>query len=187
MYQVWDDGKLIDVDERLALSQQRAGKCRIRRWSRNPDDGVAAIPRPEEITMDETRTYTHNGSTHPISYPHLSDVAMAGYVRTLMGHDLDHEAVVVGARDRILHLSQRKVHILSIVHRHGTNLTAHATRAGARKELHKYVAECWDELWLKGSMPADQDEAIEAYFDRARDIGEEEYTLDEVDVQSETA
>lgn len=36
MYQVWDDGRLIDVDERLALSQQRAGKCRIKTLEPKP-------------------------------------------------------------------------------------------------------------------------------------------------------
>lgn len=80
-----------------------------------------------------------------------------------------------------------KVHVLSIVHRHGTNLTVHATRAGARKELHGYVADSWDEVWLGEPAPTDQDEAIDRYFDRARDIGEEDFSLDEVDVQDETA
>lgn len=65
-------------------------------------------PTREEIErLTEPRTYTHNGSTHPISYPHLSDVAMANLVQMPMRDDWMHEAVVVGARDRILHLSER--------------------------------------------------------------------------------
>lgn len=39
-------------------------------------------------------------------FGHLSDLEVAGKVRMLMRNDLDHEAVCVGARDRIIYLSQ---------------------------------------------------------------------------------
>lgn len=54
------------------------------------------------------RTYTHNGHTFPISYGHLPDEVMAGRVRMLMRDELMHEAIVVGARDRILCLAAEK-------------------------------------------------------------------------------
>lgn len=46
----------------------------------------------------------------------LSDLEMASKVRMLMRHDLDHEAVCVGARDRIMYLSQRVEELESEVH-----------------------------------------------------------------------
>lgn len=53
------------------------------------------------------KLYTHMGHTHEVSYPHLSDEDIAHKVRMLMRSDLDHEGVVVGARDRILYLIAR--------------------------------------------------------------------------------
>jgi hypothetical protein len=43
----------------------------------------------------------------------LSDLEMAGKVRMLMRGDLDHEAVCVGARDRIMYLSQQLAEALA--------------------------------------------------------------------------
>jgi hypothetical protein len=40
-------------------------------------------------------------------FGHLSDLEMAGKVRMLYRDQLDHEAVCVGARDRIMYLSQQ--------------------------------------------------------------------------------
>jgi len=42
-----------------------------------------------------------------MAFAHLSDLEMAGKVRMLYRSDLDHEAVCVGARDRIMYLSQQ--------------------------------------------------------------------------------
>lgn len=42
-----------------------------------------------------------------MAFGHLTDLQMAGKVRMLMRSDLDHEAVCVGARDRIMYLSQQ--------------------------------------------------------------------------------
>jgi len=53
-------------------------------------------------------TYDWNGHTNmPISFAHLTDLEMASRVRMLMRSDLNHEGVVVGARDRIMALSKR--------------------------------------------------------------------------------
>ena len=58
--------------------------------------------------MDK-RTFEHNGHVREIAYPELSDVEMAGKVRMLTTSDWrDHEAVVCGARDRILALVKEK-------------------------------------------------------------------------------
>lgn len=40
-------------------------------------------------------------------FAELTDLQMANKVRMLMRDDLDHEAVCVGARDRIMYLSQQ--------------------------------------------------------------------------------
>jgi hypothetical protein len=44
---------------------------------------------------------------HEILYSHLSDLEMANKVRMVTRNDFEHEPIVQGARDRILHLSQR--------------------------------------------------------------------------------
>lgn len=55
------------------------------------------------------RTYDWNGRAGvPISFPHLTDQQMAGTVRMLMRHDLGHEGIVCGARDRIMCLVKEK-------------------------------------------------------------------------------
>lgn len=42
-----------------------------------------------------------------MAYGHLSDIEVADKVRMLMRHDLNHESIVVAARDRIMYLSQQ--------------------------------------------------------------------------------
>lgn len=42
-----------------------------------------------------------------MAYAHLSDMEVASKVRMLFRDQLDHEAVCVGGRDRIMFLSQR--------------------------------------------------------------------------------
>lgn len=51
-------------------------------------------------------TYDWNGSTHPMSDAHTPDIVVAMRVRMLMRDQLDHEAVCVMARDRIMALSK---------------------------------------------------------------------------------
>ena len=55
-----------------------------------------------------TRKYTHNGWTHEIMLPDLTDEQLANRVRMLMRSDLDHELICQAARDRIKCLSQEK-------------------------------------------------------------------------------
>lgn len=55
------------------------------------------------------RTYDWNGHVGlPIDYPQLTDRQMASKVRMLMRTDLEHEAVICGARDRIMALVKEK-------------------------------------------------------------------------------
>lgn len=63
--------------------------------------------------VGQERTYTWNGLTHTISYPQWSDVEMAGAVRMLMRYDLNHEGIVVGARDRIMCLAAENKRLLA--------------------------------------------------------------------------
>lgn len=57
--------------------------------------------------MSEPKTAVIHGESRAISGQDLSDEEVAGRVRMLMRDALDHEAVCVLARDRILYLSQR--------------------------------------------------------------------------------
>lgn len=72
-----------------------------------------------------------------------------------------------------------KVYILGIDDRGGTQYYAFRSRAGARAKLLDYVEANWDDpnLGLDPAMPADHDEAIEFYFEVARDKLNESYIL----------
>ena len=74
---------------------------------------------PDHIA-DGARTYRR--TTEPLTYdrlhgdipmgrPDLTDYEVAGKVRMLMRHDLDHEGVCTLARDRIMALSKRTVEL----------------------------------------------------------------------------
>lgn len=55
------------------------------------------------------RTYDWNGNTNlPISGPQYSDNEIAGMVRMLSRNDMDHEAILCAARDRIMALVKEK-------------------------------------------------------------------------------
>jgi hypothetical protein len=54
----------------------------------------------------KARTFVFLGHTRTISCSELSDEEMAGTVRMLLRSDVFHEAICVGARDRILCLTQ---------------------------------------------------------------------------------
>lgn len=45
-YKIWDDGKVVEVSERIALSHQRAGRCKIRtlEQGRSPKEGNRGQP-----------------------------------------------------------------------------------------------------------------------------------------------
>lgn len=61
------------------------------------------------------------------------------------------------------------VWVLSIHHRHGTNLYANLTEDGAKNELLGYVEENWHEIAERTDnsteIPTDRDEAIKIYFE----------------------
>lgn len=59
--------------------------------------------------MADVRTYDWNGhADKPIGFPDWSDKRMAGEVRMLMRDQLNHEAIVTAARDRIMCLTKEK-------------------------------------------------------------------------------
>ena len=59
------------------------------------------------------RTFEHTGHVREIAFPELSDIEMAGKVRMLTTSDwICHEAVVCGARDRILALVKENKEML---------------------------------------------------------------------------
>jgi hypothetical protein len=72
------------------------------------------------------------------------------------------------------------VWVLSIDHRHGTNVYVHETEPGAKDSLVDYVRENWEDEVGRGfseldaEPPADDQEAIDAYFD---EVADESYIL----------
>lgn len=61
------------------------------------------------------RTFIHNGNVREIDAPELSDAEVAGRVRMLLRSDVDHEAVCMMARDRILYLSQENERLRALI------------------------------------------------------------------------
>ena len=59
------------------------------------------------------------------------------------------------------------IYVLTIEHRHGTNISVHQTRAGAEASLDEYVREYWHELSRERppEMPKAAEERIEIYFE----------------------
>lgn len=65
---------------------------------------------------------------------------------------------------------QPEVYILSIETKYGTDHTAHRTEAGAMAEAAAFVRRFWSNRHdLEGDAPADDSEAVAAYFDDAAD------------------
>jgi hypothetical protein len=63
----------------------------------------------------------------------------------------------------------RTVHVLTIDHKHGVEISAHASREAAEQALFGYVASLWDEEFDGARLSladCSRAEAIEAYFDR---------------------
>ena len=76
-----------------------------------------------------------------MTFAHLSDLEVAGMDRMLMRHDLEHEAVCCGSRDRIMYLSQMN----AILTDKGENLccglgTAYLKIAELRKALQEIAS-----------------------------------------------
>jgi hypothetical protein len=59
--------------------------------------------------------------------------------------------------------------VLTIDHDHGFEVSVHHSHKGAMATVADWVAESWERDGPAGEMPADTEEAIEAYFDFAAD------------------
>lgn len=68
----------------------------------------------------KTYHWYHPDRAHSIRYPDLSDREMAGKVRMLYRTDLEHEPIVCGARDRIVHLAEIVEAAREVVKKSGT-------------------------------------------------------------------
>lgn len=66
-----------------------------------------------------------------------------------------------------------RVVILTIDHRHGTDVSAYRTHDGASKAVAAYVKDWWNDLsrWTDDppELPKDDNEAISLYFDIMED------------------
>lgn len=78
-----------------------------------------------------------------------------------------------------------RVIVLLIDHRHGTDVSLHRTQKGAHKALVEYVRDEWKNEQLEESMPKDEEEMIEQYFQimrEQRDAGES-YDIRKLEVE----
>jgi hypothetical protein len=69
----------------------------------------------------------------------------------------------------------QQVAILTISHRHGTNVYPCSTEKAAGQQLKRYVASWWSQVFFKEPIPDDLDEAVSRYFEETR--GHESYGL----------
>lgn len=78
-------------------------------------------------------------------------------------------------------MSNQKVWVLTIDHRHGSNVSVFANDLLALAELAGYVREWWhDGGWpLDETAPEDDGEAINQYFEN---VGDEFYSLESTDL-----
>ena len=81
-------------------------------------------------------------------------------------------------------MSETRIWVLSIEHRHGIDHSAHRTEEGARVALLSYVDEWWHELAERdfGPPPTDPQERIARYFE---DSNDEFYTLADTELQGD--
>lgn len=96
-----------------------------------------------------------------LSYGHLSHAEMASKVRMLMRHDLEHEGVCVGARDRIVWLAQREHDLLAEVRRLQAERDAEVARAAAERMAvgaRDVLAERRRQVKVEGWTPEHDDE-----------------------------
>ena len=62
-----------------------------------------------------------------------------------------------------------KLYTLHISHRHGDNISVHASHDDAFAELVAYSREWWTKEGLEGEPPADDQETVTAYWDHVED------------------
>ena len=70
--------------------------------------------------------------------------------------------------------------ITTISHRHGTNVYANTTEAGAYNTIDQYVQEWWIEDKHNNPLPPEMFDRIQQYFETADD---EYYNIDPVEVE----
>jgi len=74
------------------------------------------------------------------------------------------------------------VWVLSVTHKHGTNISVHRNQEGALNSLASYVAGEWSQEMPHGAiLPEDDGAAIEAYF--AHESHGEYYSIEECQLQ----
>lgn len=76
------------------------------------------------------------------------------------------------------------IFVVSVTHRHGTDLFAATTREGALGALANYVRDSWEGEHTPGSPQdhADDDSLVDAYFRYQRNHGEETYALESIEL-----
>ncbi len=82
----------------------------------------------------------HGDRSEPLGYRHLPDIQIAGAVRMLMRHDLDHESVVCAARDRICALHEEKAALLAALKSAVITMDAAAKATGSIALTHEVGA-----------------------------------------------
>ena len=81
-------------------------------------------------------------------------------------------------------LSGRKVQVVLIHHRHGTNTYVCSTPTKAQEVVRSFVAEYWHEVEDDaGTMPTNFEEAIDTYFEQQSDM--ESYEITEVTIDGD--
>ena len=74
-----------------------------------------------------------------------------------------------------------KLYTLHISHRHGDNITVHATREEATAALADYCREYWAQEGIEGEPPSDDDDVLMQYWDSVEDesanIEEQDFSM----------
>ena len=85
------------------------------------------------------------------------------------------------------HTNIRSAWVLLINHKHGQNISVHATEEGAQQALHAYCRDWWDEGIIEQyGKPEDlsREEFIDAYFDcHEHCLDAEWYLLEEQQIE----
>jgi hypothetical protein len=74
-----------------------------------------------------------------------------------------------------------KVWVLTVIHKHGYDVSAHTTQEGAHGALASYVGDWWDQEMSEELIPDDDGEAIDRYFAKMSDA--ESYSIDECELE----
>jgi len=69
---------------------------------------------------------------------------------------------------------ETEIHTATITHRHGINLYHAKSEKGLTSQIFSYVTTWWKELFEE-EMPQIEDDAIAQYFEKAEEVGVQEY------------